>query len=154
MWLPPLARRILRAARCEQDEAIAQFIATQPVAGHIASLSGAAVPHRLKISTRLKRIRPDSSKKRKKYDYGIVMHIKPGATMGITVLWMRDAEAMDPELNESAEDHSKLASYKNNYLEAAKKSAVPQKASYDLLKTYWYAHTATISVGSSWARSS
>ena len=116
---------------------------TQPVAGLIVSLEHITIPHDLATGTRLKRTRPGSNKKRKKYDYGIVVHIKPGATMGITVLWMRDTEALDPELNETADDFSKLASFKHNYLDAAKKSAVPQKASYDLLKNYWYAHTAT-----------
>ena len=124
--------------RITADKPIRRFLATEPVAAHIASLKGVEIPHQLVIGTRLKRKR-SSSKKNRKHDFGIVMHVASGAPMAIAVLWMRDADKLEVLVYKGADELGKLASYKNSFLEATEKAPVPQHASYDLLKTTWYA---------------
>jgi hypothetical protein len=136
----PAVRLLTGGARCEQEPTdLGRFLAAQPVAGLIASLQGGDVPHGLAMGTRLKRTRP-GNRRNKKFDYGIIVHVKP-ATMDITVLWMRDAEALELNVYErtDADDFNKLASFKNAFLDADKKSAVPQAATFEILKSSWCA---------------
>eukprot|EP01046_Picozoa_sp_COSAG06_P025577 COSAG06_NODE_2158_length_7449_cov_14.166939_6_plen_213_part_00 len=136
----PAVRLLTGGARCEQEPTdLERFRAEQPVAALITSLQDVDIPHGLGMGTRLKRTRP-GNKRSKKFDYGIVVHINP-VTMDITVLWMRDADALDLVVYErkDKDDFNKLASYKNAFLEANKKSAVPQAATFEILKNYWCA---------------
>eukprot|EP01046_Picozoa_sp_COSAG06_P041862 COSAG06_NODE_5255_length_3605_cov_8.914718_4_plen_173_part_00 len=138
--LPPAVRLLTGGARCEQEPTdLSRFLAAQPVAGLIASLQGVDVPHGLAMGTRVKRTRP-GNRKNKKFDYGIIVHINP-ATMDITVLWMRDAEALELIVYErkDKDDFNKLASFKNAFPDADKKSAAPQTATFEILKSYWCA---------------
>ena len=120
------------------DNAIGRFLAAEPVAAHVDSLTGVEIPHQLVIGTRLKRKR-SANKKNHKHDFGIVMHVAPGAPMAIAVLWMRDADALEVQVYKGADELGKLASYKNSFLGAAEKAPIPQQATFEILKTTWYA---------------
>ena len=67
------------------------------------------------------------------------MHVAPGAPMAIAVLWMRDADALEVQVYKGADELGKLASYKNSFLGAAEKAPIPQQATFEILKTTWYA---------------
>ena len=75
---------------------------------HVASLEGVEIPHELMIGTWLKRKR-SSSKKHHNHDFGIVMHVAPGAPMAIAVLWMRDADKLEVLVYKGADELGKLA---------------------------------------------
>ena len=123
------------AAPDGMDDAIARFLATEDVSQLTTTLQDVDIPHKLAIGARLKRNGPGTSKRCKKYDYGVVVHIKPSG--GITVLWMRDSDALDPEVYEGADGYSMLASFRHNMSEVAKKGAVPQRATYEQLTSCW-----------------
>ena len=123
------------AAPDGMDDAIARFLATEDVSQLTTTLQDVDIPHNLAIGARLKRNGPGTSKRCKKYDYGVVVHIKPSG--GITVLWMRDSDALDPEVYEGADGYSMLASFRHNMSEVAKKGAVPQRATYEQLTSCW-----------------
>ena len=124
--------------RITADMAIGRFLAAEPVAAHVDSLKGVEIPHQLAIGTRLKRKR-SANKKNHKHDFGIVMHVAPGAPMAIAALWMRDADALEVQVYKGADELGKLASYKNSFLGAAEKAPIPQQATFEILKTTWYA---------------